>query len=224
MARVSTNRRYRGLSPRQRRRERRERLLEAAVAEFGENGYQNATVRGLCARAGLTERYFYESFENREALLCEAYDHVLGRLWGRVQEAIRTAPGDDAPALARSALRAFFGFMRDEPAAARVVLFEVLGVSAAVDQRYREAMQGFAGLIRELALPRLPAALAAHAEDDMLADGLVGAVVHIAMRWVLGGYRQSLTQVTESGLTIFRAVYVELASAGPDTRAEAAGA
>lgn len=212
MARASSNRRYRGMSRRQRQRERRRRLLDAAVTEFGEGGYQNATVRGLCARAGLTERYFYESFDNREDLLCAVYDDLVERLRDRVLEAIAAAPADAAPALAHAALAAYFGFMRDHPAAARVILFEVLGVSAIVDQRYRNTMRGFATLIRQIALPRLPPALAAQADDDMLADGLVGAVVHIAMRWVLSGYKQSLAHVTETGLTIFRAVYAELAA------------
>lgn len=226
MVQASSSRRYRGMSRHQRQSERRHRLLEAAVVEFGEGGYQNATVRGLCARAGLTERYFYESFDNREALLCAVYDDRIERLRERVLTAVTDAPGGDAPAIARAALRAYFGFMRDNPAAARVILFEILGVSAAVDRRYREAMQGFAALIRQIALPRLPAGLAARADDDMLADGLVGAVVHIAMRWVLGGYKQSLAYVTESSLTIFRAVYVELAgeadAAGPGFRGAAA--
>lgn len=207
------------MSPCERRKQRRRRLMDAAVVEFGENGYQNATVRGLCARAGLTERYFYESFNNREDLLYAVYEDLVKRLREQLLAVIADAAEDDAPTMARAALASYFEFVRDNPASARVALFEITGVSAALDRRYRESMKNYAALIRRLALPRLPPSLAAQADDDMVADGLVGAVVHIAMRWVLNDYKQSLAHVTESALTIFRAVYAELSAAetGADT-------
>jgi hypothetical protein len=43
-------------------------------------------------------------------------------------------------------------------------------------------------------------------DQGMLSAGLVGAVVQIATRWVLGGYTQSLNSVVTSAYTIFVAV------------------
>jgi AcrR family transcriptional regulator len=57
-------RNYAGLSADERRLARRERLIEGAIRAYGELGYRNTTVKAVCEAAGLTERYFYESFAN----------------------------------------------------------------------------------------------------------------------------------------------------------------
>jgi AcrR family transcriptional regulator len=80
MAETAGQRHYGGHSTEQRRLARRERLIEAATRVYGEVGYRNATVKAVCEAAGLTERYFYESFANSEALLIAAFDTVSHRL------------------------------------------------------------------------------------------------------------------------------------------------
>ncbi len=69
-------RHYAGQSAEARALARRDRLIEAAVGVYGAQGYRNATVKAVCEAAGLTERYFYESFDNSEALLVAAFDRV----------------------------------------------------------------------------------------------------------------------------------------------------
>ena len=60
---------YGGLAMEERVAARRARFIEAGVELFGTQGFRGATVRGVCAAAGLTDRYFYESFPTLEALL-----------------------------------------------------------------------------------------------------------------------------------------------------------
>ena len=60
---------YRGISADERRASRRARLLDAALEEVGERGMAGTTMTAVCARAGLTERYFYESFADRDEML-----------------------------------------------------------------------------------------------------------------------------------------------------------
>src|SRR5437016_4479616 len=55
------SRTYKGATPRQRVEQRRALLVDAAVDVFGTIGYRAATVDHVCARAGLSKRYFYES-------------------------------------------------------------------------------------------------------------------------------------------------------------------
>ena len=74
-------RNYAGLSADERRLARRERLIEGAIRAYGELGYRNTTVKAVCEAAGLTERYFYESFANSEALLVAAFDTVSRRVF-----------------------------------------------------------------------------------------------------------------------------------------------
>jgi AcrR family transcriptional regulator len=62
----------------ERREARRTALLEAALDLIGEAGAAAVTMRAVCRRAGLTDRYFYESFSDRDDLL-----DVLYRRWPR---------------------------------------------------------------------------------------------------------------------------------------------
>jgi AcrR family transcriptional regulator len=49
---------YGGQSSGERRAERQERLIRAAVDTYGEQGYRRTTVADVCRAAGLTPRYF----------------------------------------------------------------------------------------------------------------------------------------------------------------------
>jgi AcrR family transcriptional regulator len=85
---------YGGLGPAERVAARRERFIEAGTELFGDAGFRGATVRGVCAAAGLTDRYFYESFPSLEALLAEVYRTLTGAFAQRLtQESIRSRPG-----------------------------------------------------------------------------------------------------------------------------------
>ena len=79
-AKADPGRRYRGVSEAARQAERRQRFIEAGLTVFGSRGYHSSTVRSICSEAGLTERYFYESFANSEDLLCVVYEHVNQRI------------------------------------------------------------------------------------------------------------------------------------------------
>ncbi|MET8873785.1 TetR/AcrR family transcriptional regulator [Nocardia sp. NPDC004604] len=60
----------------ERRETRRAALLEAALDLIGESGASGVTMRAVCRRANLTDRYFYESFASRDELLDVLYRQV----------------------------------------------------------------------------------------------------------------------------------------------------
>ena len=51
-------------------------ILEAAVAEFAENGLSGARVDAIAARAGANKRMLYHYFGNKEDLYLAALEHV----------------------------------------------------------------------------------------------------------------------------------------------------
>ncbi|MGP3998819.1 TetR/AcrR family transcriptional regulator [Streptomyces sp. 8N706] len=55
----------------------RDRLIEAAVQEFGERGYDRARVHDIARRAGLSTGAIYGNFRNKAELLAEAVDYGL---------------------------------------------------------------------------------------------------------------------------------------------------
>lgn len=196
---------YRGQSSESRRAERRQLLLKAALDVVSSQGYSNATVRSLCGAAGLTERYFYESFENREAMLGELYQQQTALLREAMLSAIDT-PELSTEDTMRVGISAFFTTLEEHPALARVILFEIFGVSKAMDQLYYQAMEEFAELIGELAQALGISKLDDATDESMIYAGLVGAVVQMARRWVLNDYRESRDSLIESGVLLFTAV------------------
>ena len=71
---------YGGKTAEERAQDRRARLVDATIALLAEHGEAGTTMTAICARAGLTERYFYESFAHREDALLAALDHVCEQI------------------------------------------------------------------------------------------------------------------------------------------------
>ncbi len=70
------------------------------------------TVRAVCRKAALTERYFYESFSDRDEFVRAVYDDVCAR----AMTALTTA------ATPREAVEQFVAMMVDDPVRGRVLL------------------------------------------------------------------------------------------------------
>ncbi len=203
-------RRYRGVSLEKRQQDRRTKLVEAGLAVIGTQGYNAATVRALCAEAGLTERYFYESFENREALLTAVYEHCIEQLTGTILEAIRAVPTPAPDTLSRAGLTAFFEALQRDPRIGRVLFIEILGVSESVDDLYRRTTLNFTQLVLQVSRPLYPGGRIPVQDEELVATGLVGAMIMIATRWILGGYDKPLEVVVQSSIDIFTAVNAQL--------------
>lgn len=73
---ATPQRRYGGKSADERAAERRAKLLSAALDVIVAKGAEAITVTGVCTSAGLSERYFYESFSDRNALLDALFDEI----------------------------------------------------------------------------------------------------------------------------------------------------
>jgi len=185
---------YRGQSQEQRRAERRARLIEGAIAVYGERGYHQATVKAVCEAAGLTERYFYESFANSEALLIDSYNTVTYAVLGEILRAGEAA-GRGRVARSRAMLHAYFAALQREPQSARVFLVEIRGVSRAVDQAFDASLRAIG---RDVA--RLLDSSAAN--DELLQVGVIGGVIHIALRWIEDGYQPPIERAVETALRL----------------------
>jgi AcrR family transcriptional regulator len=179
----------------ERRAQRRSQLIAAAIAVYGERGYRQATVKAVCEAAGLTERYFYESFANSEDLLVASFNAVTYSVFGEIRQAAAAA-GRNRTARARAMLRAYFAALQRDPLPARVFLVEIRGVSREVDKAFDAALRAIG---EEVARSVAPAGAPA---DPLLEAGVVGGVIHIALRWIEEGYSPDIEQVTDSALRL----------------------
>ena len=91
---------------------RREALIDAGIAALGHAAGPAATVRAVCRTAGLTERYFYESFTDRDDFVRAVYDEVCTT----AMSALTTSQN------ARDAVERFVTMMVDDPTRGRVLL------------------------------------------------------------------------------------------------------
>lgn len=90
---MATPRIYGGLADDERRAERRRRLHEAGYNLLATGGASAVTVTGVCKDAGLSPRYFYEHFDNREALIKAILETDAEVVIGYITESGWNAPG-----------------------------------------------------------------------------------------------------------------------------------
>jgi AcrR family transcriptional regulator len=114
---------FKGISADDRRSDRRHRLVEAAFAIAGTEGAGAIRVGRVCLDAGLTKRYFYESFSSLRELQSAVVDHAIAVMSERVDPFRPARPG--APPQAW--LEAFVGALVDDERLARVLLAETHG-------------------------------------------------------------------------------------------------
>jgi AcrR family transcriptional regulator len=184
----TTRRSWAGIGLDERRRVRRERLLAAGVDLIGAADGSAASVRAVCRAAGLTERYFYESFSDRDAFVREVYTDVGERARDALVAAVGAAP---RARRAEAAVRAFVELMVDEPAMGRVLLLAPLR-EPAITNRGVELAPMFVSLIGEQLT-----ALRDPGERNMVAVGLVGALTSLFMGYLDGALpvsRETLVQ------------------------------
>jgi AcrR family transcriptional regulator len=137
---------YRGVSADERRAERRARLVEAGLDVIAAGGLTGLTMTAVTTRAGLTERYFYESFRDRDALLEAIFDAALQEMDEAMFAALAASP-PDLLERCRAAAGAMIAVLTDDPRKARLHA-EAVG-SAALSNRRSQAISAHAKLLAE---------------------------------------------------------------------------
>src|SRR5579875_3413309 len=118
---------YGGRSAPQRRAERRERLLDAALELFGTVGFRRTTIPMLCTASGVTARHFYEEFASREALLRALYDRIADTALEQTVGALRTTDGT-AQQRIRDSTAAYFRYLTSDARLAQIYAIEAVGM------------------------------------------------------------------------------------------------
>ncbi|HKY57016.1 MAG TPA: TetR/AcrR family transcriptional regulator [Aeromicrobium sp.] len=117
-----TERSYRGKSGGERAAERRARLIDATIAVLSASGEAHATMTAVCAAAGLTERYFYESFSGLDDAKLAALDSVCQEILtlatAKVEETVDQSP----EARVHAVMEGFVDWVNEAPAKASVAV------------------------------------------------------------------------------------------------------
>ena len=195
----SNDRQYAGRSTEQRISQRREQFIEAGIQVFGSAGYHGATVRKLCAEAGLTARYFYESFDSTEALLLAVFEQCMQRITDHVSAAVdAAATGQSSDQLIGTVLDAFFVEMQDRRVA-RLLMLEVLGVSDMINDKTHQQLNALGDLIISLVSamhPNWP-----HMDEQrgtLLGVAVLGAMRQATIHWMVSDYHLERAAVVQT--------------------------
>jgi AcrR family transcriptional regulator len=208
---------YRGVSHAQRAAQRRGRFLDAAIRRFGGDGFHATTLKSLCTEAGLTERYFYESFGSFDELLCASYRHAADIVMGQAEAALDKA--DPTPAARmRCVLDAYFKAIAADPARARLILLEIEGASANADAVYRAQLRVSADFIRFRVCAGLPDNPRNGLSPGLLATATMGAIYQLAKEWVLSNFKPPREQLVRNALAIFVGTIAEWQKPAPPAR------
>ena len=182
MKRAEVVRDYGGVSADDRRTGRRHKLLAAARQIWGAAGVTEVTVRGVCSAAGLTTRYFYEQFPNREAILFAVADEVRDELLAALVSAGVGNPGTLTDKLT-SALTAFLEIIAADPHIHRIATGDVSTVPGLAEHR-----AGILDHIAELIVELAPDVLGAETPSpDALRRGalfMVGGANSLIEAWL----------------------------------------
>ncbi|MFJ8002682.1 TetR/AcrR family transcriptional regulator [Streptomyces sp. NPDC096310] len=201
----TAGRRYRGLDAAQRQQERRTRLIQAGLDLFGTAGYTSVAVKQVCSHAGLTERYFYESFHDREDLLAGVYNELITTIRAETAQAAAAA-APDVDAQLRAGLEVFIRTLAGDARKARLVLIEVVGASPRLEVRRREALHEFAALIAAVVGPP-PGPQTPSNRLTMTAMSLVGAVNELLVDWTLGHQNATVEELIDLCHTLYTAAH-----------------
>ena len=202
----SNKRRYGGVLPEERQRQRREKLIEGAVEMFGTKGFHATTVREVCVAAHLTERYFYESFKSMRELFQAVYGKLREELMGRTLQALQQAPLTPLGML-EPAIRVFLVFIQEDPRYGRIMLVDALSIDAEVARLSNETARDYADLLKMNLQRLVPAERMPDVDLDLLADGLIGMNVLLAARWMHDGFATPLDKVVVTNLLPYQGIF-----------------
>jgi AcrR family transcriptional regulator len=179
-------RRYSGQSFADRQSDRRARLVRATLDVAGRFGLEGTSVAAICAEAGLTARYFYESFPNRDAIFVEAYRLAQEELLSSIDDA------KDRRDPVRGALTGFYTALYTHPGLARVFLVDL-------DDHGNDMKT-----VSDEGVKKLTKAFALKGRHPLLIAGIIGAVVDVAKRWIESEFAEPVEKVVEIALPFTR--------------------
>lgn len=178
---------YGGVSAEQRREQRRTALLDAAFDIIGTRGSAKLTIAGLCAEAGLNERYFRESFPDLDSVLIAVFDRVIDEIAATALRSVAATGDGDARVTSRVTIGAIIDVLTEDPRKGRIFVTETHG-NAVLSARRAEAIRMFIGIVyaagSEFYGPALTLRVGEHAQ--FTAAFLIGGLFEAVSGWLHG--------------------------------------
>jgi AcrR family transcriptional regulator len=157
--------------------ERREQLLDAALAVIVSDGYDRVSIDAIAKRAGVARSVVYGAFENLDALLTALLDRQQARAFERLLRTVPDAGGlSDPAAFASEAVRRMADMLHQDPDTWRLILLPPGNMPVVVRDRIEADRERFRLLVEKW----LTLALAGRSDPGLDAQVLAHALVACA--------------------------------------------
>lgn len=174
---------YGGISPEQRKAERRAKLLQAGLQLFTSAGFAATKISGLCTEAGVSTRNFYEEFASKEDLLRDLHDLINATAFAQVRTALSELESADVAVRITTLLDVFVRSVTADPRAPRLNYVEAVGVNAEIEQQHVRWVNTWAEFIESEALRAAATGVAPRRSYRLTAIALVGAITGLLREW-----------------------------------------
>lgn len=183
----------RGLTAEQRKAERREQLLDAALDLIATHGYLGTSIEQICSTAYVGTKSFYEVFDSREDCYVALLQRTSERLMAAMMAVAARAEGNERQAVP-GIISAFAHALLDDPRVAKVTFGQAGGISKTVERQRRTNRRWAAGFLEQIwdRYDGMPDSAEELAQDEpdlrarhAIAIGLVGGLFDLIADWLL---------------------------------------
>ncbi len=102
--------------------EKQERVMDAALTEFADQGYHQASLNRLVAQAGIAKGSLYQYFPNKEGIFHHVFQHALALVHRTLVTVKEETLGMDVFTRLEKSLQAGVRFLREHPRIYRLYL------------------------------------------------------------------------------------------------------
>ena len=216
MSTSSVTRPYRGVPASDRAAARRDALMQAGLQVFDSDGWSALSARRVCEVAGLTRRYFYESFESLDALVAAIFVSITAEVSTAIRASITQSAEDPGlgfgERLNRAAVAAFAALV--EPPVKGRFLVAAQRAGGAVSPHRVAALRELESLLgTTLSATRQGADALDPTDVSIAARMVIGAMLALVESWLEGDVPLSRDEVIARTATAAVAI-VEALTAG----------
>ena len=191
--------------------ERREQLLEAALAIAAERGFHAVTIDGVARACGVTRPVVYGLFADRDALLAALVARAEKRVLAQLAPVFPAVPEPtddvDPDELLVAGLTAYLTAVASDPRTWRVILLPAEGAPADMTERVQTHRRALFGSLRDLLVWGLARRGGPDVDPDLfaravfvLAESAARLVLEQPARWEV----EQFTAFTRSALAAMR--------------------